>query len=158
MTFYPCNLEINYEYPHFYEQKLRLNDLSRVTWVNVNPDLLDPKIQAHYTGPLPGFCCCCYYFSISSERFQDLLGAGVHHFQSGSPKERTVSEKWATARGFRGALGGEAKGPRGALRTGDFRDVGGAVWGGGWEAGDRGSRGWKESRLPRGALRVPPAP
>lgn len=123
----------------------------------MNPDLLDPKIQAHYTGPLPGVCCYCYYVSISSERFQDLLGAGLHHFQSGSPKERTLSEKWATAQGFRGALGGEAKGPRGALRTGDFRtweEQGGE---GGWEARDRRSRGWEESRLPRGALRVPPA-
>ena len=124
VPFYPCNLEINYEYPHFYEQKLRIREAewpSRVTWVNMNPDLLDPKSQAHYTGPLPGFCYYCYYVSISSARFQDLLGAGLHHFQSSSPKERTLSEKWATAQGFRGALGGEAKGPRGARRTGDFR-------------------------------------
>ena len=35
----------------------------------------------------------------------------------------------------------------GALRTGDFRNVGGVGWRG-WEGGDRGSRGWKSLGCP----------
>lgn len=78
-------------------------------------------------------------------------------FQSYLSEGRTDSEKWATAWGFRGALEGEAKCPRGGAKDRRFQECG--------RSGLEGVGGWgqeiqrlEESRLSWGALRVPKAP
>lgn len=113
----------------------------RIKWqgCDINPGLLDPKTQAQCTVPLPG---CFLTLSPSVVKSLGLAGGWgwgwEHNFQSYLCEETTEQkheQQFEAQRPWKD----RARALEGVLRTGDFGNVDGA--------GDKVSKGWKESRL-----------